>query len=60
MLTFFFTKQTEEQKELADSIRQLETLKVSRRGSISLESREIINSDTFVAASKKAKRIVQN
>lgn len=53
-----FSKKTDEEKKVADSIRALKTLRVSKRGGISLDSIEILESKNFIEASKKAKLIV--
>lgn len=47
-----------EQRELADSLRTLKTLKVTRGGGISIDPLEIARDEHFIAASKVAKRIV--
>lgn len=60
MFAFLFSKKTEREKELADSIRAMKTVRVSKRGGISLDSSEILQDERFIEASKKAKMIVAN
>lgn len=60
MFGLLLSKPTERQKKLADSIRAMETVHVSRRGGISLDSLEILKSEHFIEASKKAKKLVAN
>ncbi|VVQ38472.1 hypothetical protein PS943_05916 [Pseudomonas fluorescens] len=60
MFGLLFSKRTEREKELADSIRAMKTIRVSMRGGISLDSTEILQDKNFIEASKKAKKIVAN
>ena len=53
-----FGRVTQRERELADSIRRLKTLKVSSKGGISIDSMEIIRNPHFVKASQQAKEIV--
>lgn len=58
MLGMLFTKRTKREMELADSIRAMETVRVSKRGGISLDSSEILRDQNFINASERAKKIV--
>lgn len=60
MFGLLLSKRTESERKCADSIRALETVQVSRRGGISLDSMEILKNKHFIEASKKAKQIVAN
>ena len=51
---------TKREKEILESLRNLKTLRVNERGGMSIDSREILNSQRFIEASKKAKKIVAN
>lgn len=46
------------EKEILDSLRKLETLRVNNRGGMSIDSQEVLKSTYFIEASKKAKKIV--
>ncbi|RML92462.1 Uncharacterised protein [Ectopseudomonas mendocina] len=59
MLGLLF-KTSKREKEILDSLRELRTLRVSDRGGMSIDSREILTSELFIEASKKAKKIVAN
>jgi hypothetical protein len=59
MLGLLF-KTSKREKEILDSLRELQTLRVSDRGGMSIDSREILMSQCFIEASKKAKKIVAN
>lgn len=59
MLGLLF-KTSKREKEILDSLRELRTLRVSDRGGMSIDSREILASELFIEASKKAKKIVAN
>lgn len=59
MLGLLF-KASKREKEILDSLRELRTLRVSDRGGMSIDSREILMSERFIEASKKAKKIVAN
>lgn len=59
MLGLLF-KTSKREKEILDSLRELRTLRVSDRGGMSIDSREILESEVFIEASKKAKKIVAN
>jgi len=48
------------EKEILKSLRKLKTLRVSERGGMSIDSSEVLASDSFVKASKRAKNIVAN
>ncbi|MBN2991922.1 hypothetical protein JWR97_11690 [Pseudomonas cedrina subsp. fulgida] len=60
MFGLLFSKRSEREKELADSLRAMKTIRVSMRGGISLDSSEILQDKNFIEASKKAKKIVAN
>lgn len=45
-------------REIADQLRALKTLKVTRGGGMSIDPLEIARNEHFIAASKVAKRIV--
>lgn len=49
-----------EQRELADRLRALKTLRVTRGGGMSIDPLEIVRSESFIAASKVARRIVES
>ncbi|WP_347929198.1 hypothetical protein [Pseudomonas helvetica] len=51
-------KPSKEEKELLEALRDLQTLRVSSRGGMSIDSQEILNNKNFIAASEKAKKIV--
>jgi hypothetical protein len=53
-------KPSKREKELLDALRDLQTLHVSSRGGMSIDSKEILRDENFIAASKKAKKIVAN
>lgn len=57
MLGLLF-KTSKREKEILDSLRELRTLRVSARGGMSIDSREILTNEHFIEASKKAKKIV--
>ncbi|KAE9648842.1 MULTISPECIES: hypothetical protein [Pseudomonas] len=57
MLGLLF-KPSKEEKELLEALRDLQTLRVSSRGGMSIDSQEILNNKNFIAASEKAKKIV--
>ncbi len=57
MLGLLF-KTSKREKEILDSLRELRTLRVSARGGMSIDSREILTNELFIEASKKAKKIV--
>jgi hypothetical protein len=58
MFGLLLSRRTEREKKLADSIRAMQTVQVSRHGGISLDSLEILNDKYFIEASKKAKLMV--
>lgn len=60
MFGLLFSKRTEREKELADALRAMKTVRVSMRGGISLDSMEILTDKKFIEASKKAQQIVAN
>lgn len=60
MFGLLFSKRTEREKELADALRALKTVRVSMYGGISLDSMEILRDKKFIEASKKAQKIVAN
>lgn len=60
MFGLLLSKRTDREMKLADSIRAMKTVQVSRRGGISLDSLEILNNEHFIEASKKAKKLVAN
>jgi hypothetical protein len=53
-------KPNKREQELLDALRGLQTLRVSSRGGMSIDSREILTNEQFIAASKQAKKIVAN
>lgn len=57
MLGLLF-KPSKEEKELLEALRDLQTLRVSSRGGMSIDSQEILSNKNFIAASEKAKKIV--
>lgn len=59
MLGLLF-KTSKREKEILDSLRELRTLRVTDRGGMSIDSQEILMSERFIEASKKAKKIVAN
>lgn len=60
MFGILFSKRTEREIELANTLRAMKTLYVSSRGGVSLSSAEILRDKNFISASKKAKEIVAN
>ncbi|MCP1510443.1 hypothetical protein J2Y83_000570 [Pseudomonas marginalis] len=53
-------KASKQEKEILDSLRELKTLRVTDRGGMSIDSREILMNERFIEASKKAKKTVAN
>jgi len=53
-------KPSKRERKLLDALRDLQTLRVSPRGGMSIDSKEILQNRHFIAASKKAKKIVAN
>ncbi|CAG8863393.1 hypothetical protein PS627_00331 [Pseudomonas fluorescens] len=53
-------KRSKREKDLADALRGMRTLRVGQRGGISIDSQEILSDQHFIEASKKAKKIVAN
>ncbi|QXW42686.1 hypothetical protein [Pseudomonas amygdali] len=53
-------KPSSKEKKLLDSLRELQTLRVTARGGMSIDSKEILSDAEFIAASKRAKSIVAN
>lgn len=53
-------KASKREREILESLRELRTLRISDRGGMSIDSREILMSERFIEASKKAKKIVAN
>lgn len=53
-------KPSKRERKLLDALRDLQTLRVSPRGGMSIDSKEILSNEHFIAASKRAKKIVAN
>lgn len=52
------SKPSKRERKLLDALRDLRSLRVSSRGGMSIDSKEILSNQHFIAASKKAKTIV--
>ena len=51
-------KRSKREKDLADALREMSTLRVSQWGGISIDSQEILRNQNFIDACKRAKKIV--
>ena len=59
MFGLLFSKRTEREKQLADSIRSLKTLRVSLNGLISVDPDEIVNDEKFMSARVSVKKTLK-
>lgn len=57
-MLFLFKKKTDADKQLFAALRQMETLKVTSNGAISVDPNEIVRKQSFINARDKVKRAI--
>lgn len=57
-MLFLFKKKTDEDRELFSALRQMETLKVTSSGAISVDPNEIVKKASFINAKARVKRTI--
>lgn len=58
IMLFLFKKKTDEDKELFSALRQMDTLKVTSSGAISVDPNEVVKKTSFINAKAKVKRAI--